>query len=144
MNLLIVEDSRSDLALIRHSIETSGMDWSIDSVADGEAALKFLLQSDEYAEAPTPSLVILDLGLPQIGGIEVLRYIRSSSKLADMPVVVLTGSQRQEDIVDTYNLRANCYLRKSESLKGMVAQLREISTYWFDQGMPLPQRRRLS
>ena len=133
MHLLIIEDCPSDLALIVHSIHDAGLDWTVDSVADGETALKYLLQRDEYARAPVPSMVILDLGLPSVSGVEVLRYIRSTVKLAHMPVVVLTASQRQDDIVDTYNLSANCYIRKKDNLEGMVSQVRDICDFWFDK-----------
>lgn len=133
MHLLIIEDSHSDLALILHSIHDAGLDWTIDSVTDGETALKYLLQRDEYARAPIPNLVILDLGLPSVSGVEVLRYIRNTVKLAHMPVVVLTASQAQEDIVDTYNLSANCYIRKKDNMDGMVTQVRNICEFWFDK-----------
>ena len=133
LHLLIIEDCQSDLALICHSIDDAGLDWTIDSVSDGETALKYLLQQDEYARAPIPNMVILDLGLPNVSGVEVLRYIRDTARLAHMPVVVLTASQAQEDIVDTYNLSANCYIRKRDNLKGMVTQVRAIADFWFEK-----------
>src|ERR1017187_1274036 len=107
INILLVEDNPGDSDLAREALESSKMNNNLQVVDDGEKAMAFLRQEGSYADAPRPDLILLDLNLPKKDGRQVLAEIKSDEHLKRIPVVILTTSQAEADIVKTYNLHAN-------------------------------------
>lgn len=103
---------------------------SVSSVADGEQAISFLQRRGKYAEAPSPDLVILDLNLPRKDGRTVLKELKSNSGFCKIPIVVFTTSQANSDITSSYELGANCYLRKPGNLDDYRAVVRSMADFW--------------
>ncbi len=131
IDILLVEDNPGDADLAREALETSKVRNSLHVVGDGEAAMAFLRQQGNYATAPRPDLVLLDLNLPKKDGREVLAEIKSDENLRCIPVVVLTTSKAEEDILKTYNLHANCYISKPIDLNQFIKVVQAIEEFWF-------------
>ena len=116
INILVVEDLESDVFIIRRILEKSNLRNRLFVTMDGEEALDFLYQRAKYADAkkyPRPDIVLLDLHLPKLDGIEVLKEIRGEEKLKDIPVVVFTASESDKDIITTYEMGVKSYIMKS-------------------------------
>ncbi len=131
--ILLVEDSRGDIRLIREALQETGGCHVLHVVNDGVEALGFLHQTGAYASAPRPDLILLDLNLPRKNGREVLREIKSDQRFRDIPVIVLTISTSEEDIISAYCLRANCYVFKPVNLDHFFSLLRSIQRFWLPQ-----------
>jgi two-component system response regulator len=110
--ILLVEDSPSDVRLTRDALADAKVLNDLHVVGDGEAALAFLRQEGEYADAPRPDLLLLDLNLPRVSGLEVLEQIKDDPELRRIPVAVLTTSEEDRDILAAYDRHVNCYLTK--------------------------------
>jgi two-component system response regulator len=131
MKLLVVEDDLGDSDLIQEAFEDSPSPVKISLVRDGIQALAYLHRKDEYANATLPDLILLDLNLPGLGGQEVLKKIKSDDKFKHIPVLVLTTSDSQEEILTAYKLGANSYLCKPLGLQEFIQLIRAIENYWF-------------
>lgn len=138
--VLLVEDSVDDVELTLEALKDSKVRMDVHVVSDGLAAMKFLRREGEYADRSRPDLVLLDLNLPLMDGREVLREIRHDPDLTDLPVVVLTTSQSEEDICKAYKLHANCYIAKPVDFMRFSEIVRQIEGFWF-QLVRLPRRR---
>ena len=125
IDILLVEDNPGDADLAREALETSKVRNSLHVVGDGEAAMAFLRQQGKYTAAPRPDLVLLDLNLPKKDGREVLAEIKSDENLKCIPVVILTTSKAEEDILKTYNLHANCYISKPIDIDTLGEKIRQ-------------------
>jgi len=130
IEILLVEDSPSDVDLTREALEDTKVHNNLSVVGDGVQALAFLRREGHYADAPHPDLILLDLNLPKKGGREVLAEIKSDPKLRRIPVVVLTTSTAEQDIVESYNLHANCYVKKPVDLDAFIQVVRSIDSFW--------------
>lgn len=132
MRILLVEDSAADIALIEEFIEELRLPAELHVVRDGEPALRFLRRQGEYAEAPRPDLVLLDLNLPSYGGMEVLRDLRHDpdEDLRVMPVLVLTTSGAPADVRDAYLRAANAYLTKPVDPDELREVMESIGSFW--------------
>ena len=130
LHILLVEDSPSDIMLIRRSFDRSKLDHTLYCVEDGEKAIAFLKQQDEYKKAVCPDLIILDLNLPRLDGREVLAQIKQDSKLKRIPVVVLTTSSAKQDVMSSYNLHANCYIVKPFDVYDFLKIANFIEQFW--------------
>jgi len=128
--ILLVEDNPGDVDLARTSLEDSKLRNALHTVGDGEEAMLFLRRKGKYAEAPRPDLVLLDLNLPKKDGREVLAEIKSDEDLKRIPVVILTISKDEEDILRTYNLHANCFITKPIDLSQFVKVVKAIEDFW--------------
>ena len=104
--------------------------YNVSSVTDGEEVLSFLCHEGKYAEAPTPDLVVLDLNLPRKDGRSVLKQLKSDSRFSKIPIVVFTTSQAGSDIASSYELGANCYLRKPGNLAEYRAVVQSMADFW--------------
>jgi len=104
--------------------------FNVSSVMDGEEAISFLCHEGKYAAAPTPDLVVLDLNLPRKDGRTVLKELKSDSRFSKVPIVVFTTSQASSDIASSYELGANCYLRKPGNLDDYRAVVRSMADFW--------------
>jgi len=130
IEILLVEDSPSDVDLTREALEDTKVHNNLSVVGDGVEAIAFLKREGQYANAPHPDLILLDLNLPKMGGREVLAEIKNDPNLRRIPVVVLTTSAAEQDIVESYNLHANCYVKKPVDLDAFIQVVRSIDNFW--------------
>ena len=130
IEILLVEDSPSDTELTVEALQEAKMRNNLSVVDDGVQAMQFLRRQGPYANAPRPDLILLDLNLPRKDGREVLAEIKADTKLASIPVVVLTTSQAEQDILRSYDLHANCYITKPVDLDRFISVVRSIEEYW--------------
>lgn len=130
IEILLVEDSQTDILMIREALIEAKLLNPIHVVRDGVEALDFLRQRGPYTAAPRPDLILLDLNLPRKNGREVLAEIKADDHLKAIPVVVLTTSSAEEDILRTYNLHANCYIVKPVEFGDFLEAVQTISHFW--------------
>ncbi|HEY9642332.1 MAG TPA: response regulator [Coleofasciculaceae cyanobacterium] len=131
IEILLVEDSPSDADLTIETFNESKILNRIYVTEDGVEALDFLYKRGKYRDVPRPDLILLDLNLPKKNGREVLEEIKSDPSLQTIPVVVLTTSAAEEDILRSYQLRANCYITKPVDLDQFIQIVKLISDFWF-------------
>jgi CheY-like chemotaxis protein len=129
--ILLVEDNPGDVDLVRVAIEDNKVCNELYVATDGVEALAFLHREGKFADAPRPDLILLDLNLPRKDGREVLAEIKSDEQLKRIPVVVLTTSKQEEDILKVYNLNANCYVTKPLDLDQFLHVVKSIDSFWF-------------
>ena len=130
LNILLVEDSPDDVVLMWQAFSESKVTHNLYVASDGVEAMDFLNMEGSYKEAPRPDLVLLDLNLPRKSGKEVLKEIKSKRELKEIPVVVLTTSDNNDDIHSAYELFANSYIKKPIDLETFVDMVRKIEEYW--------------
>ncbi len=131
VEVLLVEDNPGDVRLTREALKEGSIRSHLHVARDGVEALAFLRRQGEHAGAPRPDLVLLDLNLPRKDGREVLTEIKEDAALRQIPVVVLTSSQADEDIRRAYDLHANCYIAKPVDLDRFIHVVRSIEEFWF-------------
>jgi chemotaxis family two-component system response regulator Rcp1 len=139
IEILLVEDNPGDATLTVETFENGKMRNNLHVVEDGVEAMAFLRRENEYAKAPRPDLILLDLNLPRKDGRQVLQEIKDDEDLKTIPVVVLTTSAADEDIHKSYGLHANCYIRKPINLKQFVNVVEGVEQFWFTI-VTLPRR----
>jgi len=127
---LLVEDNPGDVRLTREALDESKLRNNLTVVGDGIEALAYLRREGKYAAAPRPDVVLLDLNLPRKSGREVLAEIKADPALKRIPVVVITSSEAERDILATYELHANCYVTKPVDLDQFIKVVRSIETFW--------------
>ncbi|NLG73195.1 MAG: response regulator [Chloroflexi bacterium] len=135
ISILMAEDDPDDQLLNQEAIEEARLGDEIRFVSDGEELLDYLLQRGKYskpADAPRPDLIILDLNMPRMDGREALAEIKKNPKLRRIPVVVLTTSRAEEDIVYTYSLGVSGYITKPARFDEMVSAMKAVGRYWFE------------
>ena len=130
VHILLVEDSPSDVAMTVAALREGHIANDMYVASDGEEALDYLFRRGEFAGAPRPDLILLDLNLPKKDGREVLQDIKSDETLKRIPVVVLTTSKAEEDVLRTYNLHANCYVTKPVDLEKFIVVVKSIDIFW--------------
>lgn len=131
INILLVEDNPGDVRLTVEALREGKVHNQLRVARDGVEALAFLRQEGEFAEAPRPDVILLDLNLPKKDGREVLAEIKADERLRRIPVVVLTTSKAEEDILRSYALHANCYVTKPVDLEQFITVVRSIEDFWF-------------
>ena len=130
IEILMVEDNPADSRLAIEALKEAKVRNRMSVVVDGVEAMAFLRREGRYADAPRPQLILLDLNLPKKDGREVLHEIKSDEDLKRIPVVVLTTSRAEEDILKSYNLHANCYITKPVELEQFLSVVRTIDEFW--------------
>ena len=130
IEILLVEDNPGDVRLTVEALKENKMYNPLHVVEDGREALSFLHQEGEYTETPRPGLILLDLNLPKKDGREVLKEIKSDEDLKQIPVVILTTSKAEEDVLKTYDLHANCYITKPVDLDQFIKVVKSIEEFW--------------
>jgi CheY-like chemotaxis protein len=130
MEVLLVEDDPGDVLMTREALEDNGVTNHLWVVGDGAEALDFLHKRGEYVDAPTPDLVLLDLNLPKVHGREVLAKVKSDPVLRQIPVVVLTTSEAEEDVLHSYDLHANAYVTKPVDFERFADVIRQIDDFF--------------
>jgi DNA-binding response OmpR family regulator len=131
-DILVIEDNMPDYDLFINGMNRSIKDKEINyyHVTDGNFALDFLYKRNKYQNSPTPSLIILDLNLPSISGQEVLKTIKCDKKLSVIPVIVLSTSESEKDILESYELYANSYIIKTFDIDELFKKIKSLSEYW--------------
>ena len=130
IDILLIEDNPGDVILIKEAFKEGDTCNKLTVVGDGEAALSLLHREGAYESYPYPDLVLLDLNMPRKDGREVLAEIKTDPALKHIPVVVLTSSEAQQDIINAYNLQANCYITKPVDLKQFFNVVKLIEDFW--------------
>jgi len=130
IEILLVEDSPGDANLALEALKASKINNTVSVVTDGEEAIAFLRGTGKHVGAKRPDLILLDLNLPKKDGREVLAEIKADKDLKSIPVVILTTSQAEEDILRSYNLHANCYITKPIDLHQFIGVIRAIEDFW--------------
>ena len=139
IEILLVEDNPGDVRLTMEGLAETKIRNNLHVVTDGVEALAFLRHAGAYADAVRPDLILLDLNLPRMDGREVLSTIKSDPKLMTIPVVVLTTSRAEQDVLRSYELQANCYITKPVDLGQFITVVKSIEDFWFSI-VTLPHR----
>jgi len=129
--ILLVEDNPADVSLTKKAIQKSELVSQLDVVKDGVEAIKFLQKFKKTSHVDRPDLILLDLNLPKKSGLELLKEIKEDEDLRRIPVVVLTISSNEEDLLKAYNLHANCFINKPLNIKEFYIIIEFICTFWF-------------
>ena len=131
IEILLVEDSATDVMLAEEALELGKLSNNLSVVKDGVEAMAFLRQEDEYADSPRPDLILLDLNMPRKDGREVLAEVKADTNLRQIPVIILTTSNAEQDVLNAYGLHANCYIRKPLDFEQFAAVIHAIEIFWF-------------
>ena len=131
IEILLVEDSPGDQRLTKEALKEGKINNNLYIVEDGEEAIAFLKKHEPFTKVPRPDLILLDLNLPKMNGQEVLKIIKADENLKRIPVVILTTSQADEDILNAYNLNANCYITKPVDFDQFIHVVNKIQEFWF-------------
>jgi CheY-like chemotaxis protein len=127
---LLVEDNPGDVRLTCEALTESKVKNNLSIVGDGMEAMAFLHREGKYADAPRPDVILLDLNLPKKNGLEVLAEIKADSSLKRIPVVIITSSEAEQDVLRTYDLHVNCYVNKPVDLEQFIKVVQSIETFW--------------
>jgi CheY-like chemotaxis protein len=130
MEILLVEDNPGDVRLTKEALKEGKVYSNLHAVKDGVEAMEFLRREGRFRSVPRPDIILLDLNLPRKDGREVLQEIKSDHDLKRIPVVVLTTSKAEEDVLRTYNLHANCYVTKPVDLEKFMVVVKTIDSFW--------------
>lgn len=130
VEVLLIEDSPSDAELTIEALKDAKLNNRLSHVEDGVQALEFLRQEGQFAQAPRPDLILLDLNLPRKDGREVLEEIKADERLRSIPVVVMTTSRAEQDVLRAYKLQANCYITKPVDFEQFVEVVHAIESFW--------------
>lgn len=130
IDILLVEDNPGDVDLAREALGMGKLHNTLHVVHDGMAAMDFLRKTGKYADSPRPELIILDLNLPKKDGRQVLAEIKEDESFKSIPVVILTTSSAEEDVLKTYNLHANCFITKPIDIKQFLRVVQSIEEFW--------------
>jgi two-component system, chemotaxis family, response regulator Rcp1 len=133
MDVLLIDDSEGDARLMREVLSEINKTVRLHVVTDGLEAMAFLKHQGPYLNVPRPQLILLDLRMPKMDGLEVLAQVKTDSRLSVIPIVVLTTSSSEVDIVQSYRLKANCYLTKPTELVDFERLVRTINDFWLTQ-----------
>lgn len=130
VDILLVEDNPGDVRLTQEAFRDASLNNELHVVRDGQEALDFLFQEREYESAPRPAMILLDLNLPKVDGMEVLEDVKTDPELRRIPVVILTGSEAEEDIVASYEKHSNAYLTKPIDPDEFVRLVQSFEQFW--------------
>ncbi len=128
--LLLVEDNPADVVLSREALEASGWSHHLNVIQDGMAALDFIYRQHDYSNAPRPDMIMMDHNVPKKSGLEVLRIIKSDPALADIPIVIVSGSPWEREAVLSLGLPEDCYIVKPLTFQGYLEMARHLERIW--------------
>lgn len=130
-NILLVEDREADAELVKFTLSRNKVQTNLHIVENGYDALDFVNKRNGYEDKPRPDLILLDINLPGISGIEVLQEIKKNEKTRVIPVVILTSSKHDEDVIKSYTYHANCYIQKPLDLDSFQEIIAKLEQFWF-------------
>ena len=139
LEVLLAEDNEFDVHLTEAALRDATVPNRVSRVADGEAALAFLKRLGEHSQAPRPDLILLDLNLPKMDGFQVLEAIKGDPELRSIPVIVVSGSDREADIARAYGLQASAFVVKPLEADEYFAAIRSLKQLWFHAASPAPK-----
>ena len=131
ITILLVEDNPGDARLTQEALKDGNYRMKVHHVKDGVEALALLQKGEQYANVPRPDLILLDLNMPRMNGLELLEKVKGDKSLKQIPVIILTISEAEEDISRAYDLNANCYINKPVDLGQFTDVAKTIETFWF-------------
>jgi CheY-like chemotaxis protein len=131
VEILLVEDNPADVRLTVEGLREARIANNLSSVMDGDSAVEFLQRRGRYASAPRPDLILLDLNLPGLDGRSVLKFIKEDPGLKVIPVVIITSSDAESDIIKSYESHANCFISKPIDFQGFCNVIRSLENFWF-------------
>lgn len=131
IEILLVEDNPGDIRLTREALKDGKINNNINVVMDGEQAIEYLRRQNGYANSISPDLILLDLNLPKLSGREVLEIIKNDPALRHIPVIILTTSKAEEDILQSYQHYANCYITKPVDFDQFSEVVKQLEDFWF-------------
>ncbi|MBV9266623.1 MAG: response regulator [Acidobacteriaceae bacterium] len=143
VRVLLVEDNPADVGLVEEAFREGRLNYELHVAEDGVAAMNFLRKQGQFAGAPQPEIILLDLNLPKKDGREVLAEVKNDPKLREIPVIVLTTSDDEADVHRAYGLHANCYLTKPVDIDDFIRKIRSIEDFWLTF-VRLPNRRAMA
>jgi len=129
--ILLVEDNEGDIMLVTEALEDLNIQIDLNVVCDGEKALDYLMNKCSYTDAVTPDLILLDINIPKINGLEVLKKLKQNEATKSIPVIMLTTSSSQKDVAQAYKNYANCYIVKPDDAEGLIETIKAIENFWF-------------
>ncbi|MEM7553106.1 MAG: response regulator [Cyanobacteria bacterium P01_A01_bin.84] len=132
IDILVCEDNLGDVYIITNSLQNSTTEYNLHHVNNGEAAIDYLQQKGDYQTVPRPDLVLLDLNLPKKHGFEVLQEIKTHPDLKTIPVVILTSSKSEQDVLKSYQLYGSCFVTKPFDFEEFVGAIQKIENFWLD------------
>lgn len=132
IDILLVEDNEGDAHLTREALKRAKVRNRVHTTSDGVEAMQFLRREGSFADAPRPDLILLDLNLPNMDGREVLEAIKADPSLRPIPIVVVTSSAAEQDILKSYDLNANCYVTKPVDLQQFLHVIGSVGDFWLD------------
>ena len=130
VKILLVEDNPGDVILTREALNEGKLFNEVDDVNDGEAALKYLFKEPPYEQVETPDIILLDINMPKVSGLEVLKRIKSDDNLKRIPTIMLTTSAAEKDIIESYNCYANAYLTKPVDYIDFLETVKLVGEFW--------------
>jgi CheY-like chemotaxis protein len=141
IDILLAEDNPDDIEITKRAFKEAKLVNHLFITRDGQEAVDFLFHNNEYQDelkAPRPGLILLDINMPKMNGIEVLKKIKENNSLSKIPVIMLTVSRREEDIIKSYNFGCNSFLQKPIDFDNFVLLVKEIGLYWGIHNVPFP------
>lgn len=132
VTILMADDDQDDCLLVQRAFKASRLVNDLRFVEDGEQLMDYLYRRGKHGDVPRPGLILLDLNMPRMDGREALKEIKENADLKDIPVVVLTTSKDEEDIIRSYNLGANSYITKPVTFEGLCEVMKSLGKYWFE------------
>ncbi len=142
LELLLIDDNPGDVRLTMEALKDGGVQNRLHTAHDGREAMAFLRKEGRHGDAPRPDLILLDLNMPGMNGLQVLAEIKQDSALKSIPVVILTGSHAMDDIVRTYDLDANCYVIKPIDFEQFIMTVKSLTDFWFGAFSPPEEKAR--
>jgi chemotaxis family two-component system response regulator Rcp1 len=133
VTILVVDDNPVDVRLIVEALKQTNRHNSIIVLQDGDETIKFMHKEGAYVNAPVPDVILLDLNIPKKSGLEVLKEIKSDPLINYIPIVILTTSDAERDIAQSYELKANCYITKPFDIEDFFDTIKTIEKFWFDK-----------
>jgi CheY-like chemotaxis protein len=130
-HIMLIEDNEGDIVLTEEVFKNSGLTNPLSVARDGEEALDFLYKRNQFTNVERPDLILMDINLPKINGKEVLAIIKKDEDLKTIPVIMLTTSSDERDVLDSYKSHANCFITKPLSFDGFTHAVKEIKNFWF-------------
>lgn len=132
LTILMIEDNPDDIVLAQEAFELSNFSGTLRIVEEGEDALEYIFQKGKYADAARPDLILMDWKLPRFSGKEILKHIKTDENLKAIPIIVLSTSKDNNDIIDMYKGYANCYITKTMDIKHFIIVIERLLDFWFN------------